>query len=177
MYKCRVFDKGGRELSPALSSDAIVWAQEGIATVIKYYEGISLRTVKREYQVPEMIVLSHIVPQRKRKQRAMNLSNFHLFVRDDFTCQYCGRHESKLDRRPGKNDKPREYLTREHIIPRDAGGSNDWSNCTTACNTCNGRKANRTPKQAGMRLRSKPYVPDNAEIEGKKQKYAKGLTP
>lgn len=77
--------------------------------------------------------------------RQVPLSRRALFQRDRHTCQYCG-------------DKP-AALEVEHIVPRAQGGKNNWLNVTTACRTCNARKRDRTPEQAGMKLLSKPFAP------------------
>jgi 5-methylcytosine-specific restriction endonuclease McrA len=52
-----------------------------------------------------------------------------------------------------------EELTIDHVMPRSQGGQTTWENCALACVPCNARKANRTPEQAGMRLRKKPARP------------------
>jgi len=44
-------------------------------------------------------------------------------------------------------------------VPRAQGGESRWDNCVLACLTCNKRKADRTPEQAGMRLRGAPVQP------------------
>lgn len=77
--------------------------------------------------------------------RQVPLSRRALFQRDRHTCQYCG-------------DKP-AALEVEHIVPRAQGGRNHWLNVVTACRTCNARKRDRTPEQAGMKLLSKPFAP------------------
>lgn len=162
MYKCQVYDKKGRLLSPALSSDAIVWVDEGRAIIIQWYSDTTLRTINRVYQVPQAIILTHEVrPNRLRKDRVA-VNNYNLFLRDDFTCQYCGRH--KQDLRAG------EKLTQDHILPRFHGGTNDWLNVTTACSTCNGRKGDKLYETCGLVLRSKPYRPLWLEIETKKNR-------
>ena len=76
-----------------------------------------------------------------------SLTNFKLFRRDRMTCAYCGGH---FDER---------RLTREHIVPTSLGGSDGWLNVVAACRGCNGRKADRTPEQAGMPLLFAPYAP------------------
>ncbi len=73
------------------------------------------------------------VPRRFRRQ----VTNTFLFARDRYRCQYCGR--------PATDLKPREGLTRDHLVPLSRGGTNDWSNVVTACGSCNTRKANRLP--------------------------------
>lgn len=76
-----------------------------------------------------------------------SLTNPKLFRRDHMTCAYCGGHFD--DRR----------LTREHTVPISHGGPDDWRNVVAACRACNGRKADRTPEQAQMRLLFAPYAP------------------
>lgn len=63
--------------------------------------------------------------------------------RDSFVCAYCG----------GVGD------TVDHVIPRSRGGEDSWDNCVAACAPCNGRKGDRTPAEAGMRLLWEPYEP------------------
>jgi 5-methylcytosine-specific restriction endonuclease McrA len=87
------------------------------------------------------------VPRRFRRQ----VTNTFLFARDRYRCQYCGRTAGEL--------KPREGLTRDHLVPLSRGGSNDWSNVVTACASCNTRKANRLPEEIGMHPLSCPVEP------------------
>jgi 5-methylcytosine-specific restriction endonuclease McrA len=68
--------------------------------------------------------------------------------RDRFRCAYCGRPGHTLD----------------HVLPISRGGTSTWLNTVTACGGCNGRKANRTPGEAGMRLLFEPWVPTRAQI-------------
>ncbi|MFD2532650.1 HNH endonuclease [Gracilimonas halophila] len=100
-----------------------------------------LRTTRRSFQFPSVIRLrSYIrVPYAK-----IVLSRRNVMRRDDFTCQYCGK---------------RSDLTIDHIIPKSRGGKDTWENLTTACDKCNVHKGNRTPKEANMKLHSKPYRP------------------
>lgn len=76
-----------------------------------------------------------------------SLTNFKLFRRDRMTCAYCGGLFGVCS------------LTREHIVPRSLGGVDDWLNVVSACKSCNGRKADRTPEQALMPLLFAPYAP------------------
>lgn len=71
-----------------------------------------------------------------------------LFARDDFTCQYCGKHQSQLT---GKKNR----LTIDHIKPKSKDGPHHWENVVTACYFCNIRKRDRTPLQANMKLNYK----------------------
>ena len=85
-------------------------------------------------------------------------SKLKLFRRDRMTCAYCGQrfHERELQC--------------EHILPESRGGRWTWMNLVTACGPCNGRKADRTPEEAGMPLVYLPYVPSRFEaflLEGR----------
>jgi 5-methylcytosine-specific restriction endonuclease McrA len=68
-------------------------------------------------------------------------------LRDNYTCQYCGST-------PG-----RAQLTVDHIIPRSRGGQTAWENVVSACRSCNMRKGDRTPEEAGLMLRKRPGRP------------------
>ncbi len=67
--------------------------------------------------------------------------------RDQGRCQYTGR---KLAHGEGNID---------HVVPRSKGGSTTWNNCVLSCKNVNNRKANRTPKEAGLRLLKEPSAP------------------
>ena len=87
------------------------------------------------------------VPRRFRRQ----VTNTFLFARDHYRCQYCGRHVLEL--------KPREALTRDHLLPLSRGGTNEWSNVVTACSPCNTRKGNHLPSEIGMHPLTHPVEP------------------
>lgn len=87
------------------------------------------------------------VPRRFRRQ----VTNTFLFARDGYRCQYCGRSQAELS--------PRQGLTRDHLVPLSRGGTNDWTNCVTACSVCNTRKGNLLAEEAGMHPLTHPVVP------------------
>ena len=68
-----------------------------------------------------------------------------MFLRDGYTCQYCG--------------KQTKDLTIDHVMPRHRGGPHVWENVTSACIPCNHKKAGNTPKEARMTLMAEPRVP------------------
>jgi 5-methylcytosine-specific restriction endonuclease McrA len=117
-----------------------------------------IRTVSFRLRVPEVISLTHY---DRFRQSTVTFSRRNIFKRDHTTCQYCGR-------RPGTTE-----LTIDHVLPRAQGGTSTWENCVLACTECNARKANRTPEQANMRLKTKPvrpawkpmYAANNVRIE------------
>ena len=86
------------------------------------------------------------------------LTKAKLFRRDRFTCAYCAQVFAERE------------LQCEHVVPASRGGATGWMNLVTACGHCNGRKADRTPEEAGMPLVYLPYVPSRFEdflLEGR----------
>ncbi len=104
----------------------------------------SMSGVNYRYRLPEVITLTGF---DRLPMRAVTFSRRNIFKRDRFQCQYCGVN-------PGG-----EELTIDHVVPRAQGGVSSWTNCVLACIDCNKRKADRTPKQAGMNLRKAPTCP------------------
>ncbi len=76
------------------------------------------------------------------------LSRQGLIARDGYLCMYCGI------------DLHYRALTIDHIIPRSRGGKHTWTNTCSACVSCNQRKSNKTPEEAGMLLLGVPYEPN-----------------
>ena len=105
---------------------------------------LTIRSGRDAFRVPEVILLSDY---DKLPQSTVQFSRRQLYKRDNYMCQYCGA-------RPGT-----EELSIDHIIPQSRGGATTWTNCTLACVDCNSKKADRTPKEAGMFLRRKPAKP------------------
>lgn len=93
---------------------------------------------------PEVIVLTNY---DKLGERSVVFSRRNIFKRDKYTCMFCGVQ-------PGPSE-----LTIDHLVPRSRKGVSSWTNCVLACFTCNKRKANRTPEEAGMKLRRIPKKP------------------
>lgn len=67
-----------------------------------------------------------------------------ILARDHYRCAYCGR--------PGAR-------TVDHVFPKSRGGDESYGNLVAACGDCNGRKADRTPEEAGMPLLWIPRAP------------------
>src|SRR5215218_3280986 len=105
---------------------------DGKAEIVEAEHGRVVRSERLTMPRPAVIRLTRFihVPRRFRRQ----VTNTFLFARDHYRCQYCGRHSTEL--------KPREALTRDHLIPLSRGGTNVWQNVVTACSHCNARKGN-----------------------------------
>lgn len=111
-------------------------------SLVEGEEGI--RTVNMVIKVPRVIVLTRY---DRFPRRVVRFSRYNIFLRDNNTCQYCGR---KL---------PKHELTIDHVIPRSRGGKTTWENVVLCCIRCNRKKGGRTPQEAGMRLIKKPEKP------------------
>ncbi len=80
--------------------------------------------------------------------RAAPYSRRGVLVRDRHRCAYCTGRATTID----------------HVLPRSRGGTWTWLNTVAACERCNHRKGNRTPAEAGLRLRAEPFVPTRAQL-------------
>ena len=104
-----------------------------------------VRSQRMEIRVPSVVVLREFVKPRKR----VAFTRFNLFLRDEFSCQYCGaRHD----------------LTFDHVLPRKLGGVTSWENVVAACAPCNLRKGSKTLREAGMKLRNRPMRPQSEQL-------------
>jgi 5-methylcytosine-specific restriction endonuclease McrA len=101
--------------------------------VISSYDQV-VRSPSFEMKLPSVVALKSYVAQ----DRPPAFTRFNLFLRDSFTCQYCGSGDD---------------LTFDHINPRSKGGRTTWENIVTACSPCNLAKGGRTPREAGMVIR------------------------
>lgn len=100
-----------------------------------------IRTVNMEYDFPSVIRLRRYA---RIPFKTIVLTRKNVLKRDGNRCQYCGTHED---------------LTIDHVIPRSRGGQDTWENLVAACNRCNHKKGNHTPKEAGMPLKREPFRP------------------
>lgn len=94
--------------------------------------------------VPRVI---RILTYDKMPPRTIRLTRRNVYSRDSNTCQYCGKKFKT------------ENLNLDHVIPKSKGGKNSWDNIVCSCIDCNSKKANRTPREAGMKLIKKPKTP------------------
>jgi 5-methylcytosine-specific restriction endonuclease McrA len=101
-----------------------------------------VRSPSMVLDVPEHIRMKFTGTERIWKVPRVNRRE--VLRRDNHTCQYCGS---------------RKNLTLDHVFPKSKGGTHTWDNVVTACGSCNSRKGDRTPQQAGMILRSQPKAP------------------
>ena len=116
------------------------------------YEEV-VRSEKLTLPLPSVIVLKNYVVPTK----AVPFTRATLFLRDEFTCQYCGYK--------GKD------LTFDHVVPKSRGGKTRWDNVVAACQSCNLRKAAKTTSQAGFKLKKAPTKPSPEVLLNKGKKF------
>jgi len=105
--------------------------------------GKVLRSPNAVFPVPSVIRLQRFVRAPFRQRVAFNRKN--VFRRDEHTCQYCATRTFDL--------------TLDHVLPRSRGGPTSWENVVACCKACNARKRDRTPDEARMQLKRRPYAP------------------
>lgn len=112
---------------------ALVLVSKGAAVV----EEPTNILVHRLVYLPSVIRLR---TYRRTPHRRPQATRRNIFRRDGMQCMYCGAHATKVT------------LELEHVIPRSRGGRDDWDNLVASCRSCNEKKRDRTPEEAGMRL-------------------------
>ena len=121
-------------------------------SIVSYYDR-QIRSPSFSMKLPSVIALKSYI----RPQSNPNFTRFNVFLRDKFSCQYCGS---------------KDELTFDHLLPRSKGGKTNWSNVVTACSACNVQKGGRLLKFSGMTLNQKPYQPTTEDLHKKWKKFS-----
>lgn len=112
--------------------------------IVSEYDRI-VRSPSFEIRLPSVVSLKTYV----KPSRVPAFTRFNVFLRDRFTCQYCG---------------VREDLTFDHLVPRSKGGQTTWDNVVTACSPCNLRKGDRMPDDVEMWPLQHPFQPSLSHL-------------
>jgi len=121
---------------------ALVLVLGGKAEVLQEDSDVYLRTSTDDFTVPSVVRMMYLV---HRPRPRVKLTRREIFLRDNYTCQYCG--------------KVTHDLTLDHVHPKSRDGKHTWENLVSACKECNHRKGGRTPEEARMRLKKSPTEP------------------
>ena len=98
------------------------WVEFSIKNADDYSK---IKTVSYHIAIPEILALTIF---DKLPQRDVKYSRQNVFIRDNYTCQYCGKAFKK------------HQLTVDHVIPESRGGKTTWDNIVSCCRKCNARK-------------------------------------
>lgn len=101
-----------------------------------------VHTISQVFPRPSVIRLQKMI---SRPRPRVKLTRREILRRDNYTCQYCGKHSMDL--------------TIDHVIPRHKGGKHIWTNVVAACPVCNHRKGGRLVEEASMKLLHVPKEP------------------
>ena len=113
--------------------------------IVSEYEQV-VRSPSFEIRLPSVVSLKTYV----RPARHPAFTRFNVFLRDRFTCQYCGLGED---------------LTFDHVVPRSKGGQTTWENVVAACSPCNLRKGGQLPREAKMWPSQSPFRPTVYDLQ------------
>ncbi|SHM43425.1 5-methylcytosine-specific restriction endonuclease McrA [Cyclobacterium lianum] len=111
------------------------------ASSLAHFDYLTIRTVDRDFPYPAVI---RLVEYKSIPYKGVMLNRNNLYKRDQHSCQYCGTDKG---------------LTLDHVVPRSKGGKTSWKNLVTACHRCNTVKGDKTPEQAGLKLKALPFKP------------------
>ncbi len=120
-------------------------------TIVAEYD-TTVRSPSTEIRLPSVVVLRDYV----KPAAWPAFTRFNLFLRDEFTCQYCGA---------------KGEMTFDHVLPRSKGGRTTWQNVVAACGRCNLKKGDMTLSRAGMKLARRPVQPSAAQLQNIGRKF------
>jgi len=101
-----------------------------------------IRSENKIIKIPKVALLTYYVKAPYSRRVALNRSN--IFIRDFYTCQYCGNNAESID----------------HVIPKSKGGEHEWSNVVACCKKCNLTKADKLLNQSILKLKKFPIKPE-----------------
>ena len=140
-------------LSTCSWQDAIkAWCQDKV-DILESYED-EVHSPSLTISIPCVIVLKQFIPQKHTPP----FTRRNLLIRDMYSCQYCGKEI------PLKPQRREDIGTMDHVYPKSKGGPRTWENIVLSCASCNIKKRDRTPEEAGMPLRHKPKAPTMRQL-------------
>ena len=143
-WKVLKLDSSYRPIQVIDWTDAFTMVFSGRANVVEYRKDQFIHSATNRFKVPSVIAINRYV----RKARvSLRVTRNNLFIRDNYTCQYCNKRFSKSE------------LTIDHVTPKSAGGPKTWENLVAACRRCNQKKANKLPREANMFPKNTPRIP------------------
>jgi 5-methylcytosine-specific restriction endonuclease McrA len=120
--------------------------------IVSHYDNV-VHSPSIEFRLPSVVSLKSYV----RAAQYPAFTRFNVFLRDCFTCQYCG--------------VVNKDLTFDHLIPRSKGGKTRWDNVVTACSPCNLRKGGKLAREAGMSPTNEPRRPTVHELHSNGRQF------
>lgn len=157
--RCEVLNATYEPLSVVSARRGLNLCLKGKATVVITHPTLFIQSDTGTQPIPTQVRMNYMVNTTRTTRMDAQLTQRNLFIRDKWTCQYCGRSRGQL--------KESEFLTRDHVVPQSRGGKDVWKNVVTACNRCNNAKADTVLKNFHMKLLKEPVAPSVFEIWSK----------
>lgn len=129
--------------------DFRVYTWEEWITLVPEDDEPAIQTAKIRVKIPKVVVLTVF---GKIPEQAPKFTRKNIFIRDNYTCQYTGK---KVTMKDGDLD---------HIIPSSRGGKTEWPNVVVCSKEVNRKKRDRTPEEAGLKLKKKPIRPKSTDL-------------
>lgn len=142
--KVLILNQNYEPLSVCNVQKAIILLWLGKAEMVAARPDLAIHTISTAYPYPSVVRLALYIHMPYKR---VELTRKNILRRDNHRCVYCG-----------KTTPP---LTVDHIMPKSRSGGESWENLVCACVRCNNRKGNRTPEEANMKLRVKPFRPNH----------------
>ena len=144
-------------LSTLSWQDAIKYMVLEKAVVLEWHDEWIVNSQTWSTPVPAVMILTTY----QKKKTAIRYSKSNVFLRDNYTCQYCGTSVN------------RKTATLDHILPTSHGGTSTWENSTTACGPCNANKGN----DKKIVPKNKPFKPTYFQLVDKRKKLGWDYIP
>ncbi len=116
-----------------------------LSQAMKEHSAGFLYTPRFKIAIPEIIALKRYDKVQFEEPR---LTRKNIYEHYGYRCCYCGKKFT--------SDK----LNIDHILPRSRGGKTEWGNVVTSCISCNLKKGNKIPQEAGMKFAIPPSKPN-----------------
>ncbi len=116
-------------------------------SVIESYD-LEVRSPTTSFKLPSVIALKNYVSSLRKPA----FTRFNVFLRDNFSCQYCQKKYSANE------------LTFDHLVPKCLNGKTTWNNVVSACTHCNLKKGKRLLKNTDMILFKSPSKPTAMQL-------------
>ena len=137
-------------LSVITWQEAIKYMVLDKASVLEWHDHWVVHSASWETPVPSVIMLKEYM----KCKTAVRFSKQNVFLRDEWTCQYCGTGLTL------------KKATIDHVLPLSKGGKTNFDNIVAACPPCNAGKGNNHK----IKPAKKPYKPDYWELVSKRKK-------
>lgn len=132
---------------------ALKMVESGKAEVVKSGEEVITNFEKsHRFVIPHVVRLTRFIKEIFKCKVPFSKRN--VKIRDEYSCQYCGKRSSKL--------------TIDHVQPISRGGKDSWENCVACCHSCNINKGSKLIPETNMNLKSKPKAPSGFEFFAKR---------